>query len=280
MQNYDFSLTTANPHLLVQAAGGNVYYKTGAEAAGLTAVRVKGEGGGLDVVLNPGEGIQLARSQTRFTLSKGNAGAGDIAGTFLIGAGQYFASRVQGDVSLLNPSLPVAHSYADDLATTDRRFHASLVITDTSTSGNIPVWKLRNPAASGRIVILDRVQCWQLNEPAIGYQVEVRAGVSDAPNLPAGAYMAQPRSKQEGAIQGVAVLSYGNFVAPNPVMGAGTVFLVPQPAADQTIELVRADSPLIIRPGFEVIMKPAGVSPAALSGEQLRWYLEMIERDA
>lgn len=183
MQNYDFLLNAAQPVALMQAAGVNVYYKTGVEAAGLTGVRVKGEGGGLDIVLLPGEGIRLPTEQSRFTLTRADAGAADVAGTMLIGNAEFSASRVQGDVSILNGAglaAEIRKADALDEQSGDQFAQRGYNYGPGSTTSYAGM-RLRNPAGSGKLVIVRRVMMWRKEVAGSGRfgWLYVRAGDAD-----------------------------------------------------------------------------------------------------
>jgi len=274
MQNYDFILNAANLVQLIQAAGRNVYYKTGTEAAGNAGVRVRGEGGGLDVVLLPGEGIQLPAGQSRFTLSKGDAAAGDIVGTFLIGGGQYFASRVQGDVSITNGAgLADAQLNAEVtrlLVGTDRAFMIGR--GSTAVAGYAGAVRLRNPTGSGKVLIVKRLlmtrQTTNLSTAPYGF-----GWVAVTPGNAALYAPAESAPPDQAGVAGAGLVSeYTSATAAD--LGYNIEWLVPAGAAIAAYE--HRGGPLVLRAGE---MLTAGII-VATANEVFGHRFEWIERAA
>lgn len=103
MRDYDFRLGGTLPYIL-EAQGSRFLYKTGEETNGKPGIIVSAERGGLELLLMPGEGVRLPSSPGRWAIRKADPTAFDVSGRVIVGDADFTASRVQGDVNLLNAS--------------------------------------------------------------------------------------------------------------------------------------------------------------------------------
>lgn len=157
MRDYDFRLT-ANAAAVVEAQGSRLVYKTGSETNGNTGIIVTSERGGLEILLLPGEGVRLPQSVGRWSIKKASAASGTIDGALVIGDGDFIASRVQGDVNVLN-----AEAFGDrvDGASTVgnqlMRFRSCAFLSH-GTAASHHAYRLLNPSGSGRLIVARRAR--------------------------------------------------------------------------------------------------------------------------
>lgn len=201
MRDFDFRLAGTSAFVL-EAQGTRFFYKTGAEASGKIGVIVSAERGGLQLLLLPGEGVRLPAAAGRWMLTKADPTAADITGRLIVGDADFTASRVQGDVNLLNASalaMPEGQRMIRDQMLSlpvpkVRRYRFGLAIQDTDlTGGRLGAFRFHSGVSNPRTVILRRALLCrtQSTEDSVGRQFAmavhlVGGGLSGAPQYNAG----------------------------------------------------------------------------------------------
>jgi hypothetical protein len=268
MQNYDFTLSGTGASQ-INTPTRNLHYLEGVEAGGLSAIRIRGQGGRVDLRLRPGEGVELPQEENRLTLSKDDPGAGDITGTMLLGPGRFYASRVQGDVSILNATGVAGGAHGRLIDGLDLVGFAAVVTA--SGTGNLGFW-LRNPVGSGKYLIVTEWAATRTTDPALnqwgwGYVDAAAAGCNGG---------AETGTVDE--LSGAALVALTS-TAVNPT--ATTVGYAQNGAILQAVAVrdlvVRPPTPYIVAPGRAMKM---GLMAPSVSDTATKMRVRWIERAA
>lgn len=271
MRDYDFKLTGTRPYIL-EAQGSRFFYKTGAESGGLTGIIVSAERGGLELMLMPGEGVRLPTSPGRWMIRKAEPTALDLTGRFIVGDADFTASRVQGDMNILNLSaLQSGPGSVAEQTGIVRRFRASTTMGAVN-HGHHMLHRLRNPAGNNRLFVVSCVHASRTSPPAepertINWNIGVRVEPTNLGTL-------QPSSHNpvtEGSVSNSgfssAHLSYDQDNGSDGVTVPKHAFAIGRDLL--SVRIIDTRNPVVLAPGFALTI--AAMNNLALEGVCVHW---------
>lgn len=248
MEIYDFSVAPGAVRE-IHCEGVYVYFYAGSAGGADATIELKHDASGERVMLLPGQAFRIEGGAKASRWIVGNhAGAATIAGRLVIGTGRIDDNRITGSVEVIDGGKNRSRSNGAGIMPNNV----------TAAAGNYPYHGIYNPAASGKVAVINGI----LMSSSTAQSIFLEYGAGDP-----GGTANIPRNKNVGGVlSAVSVGRYGGTPTP-----AGDSLHFVSLSANTPFEPTLTE-PIVINPGQYVRL--VGGTVATQLGSVFQFYEE------